>query len=528
MAASLEFFIEPKLKSTSMQMITQITKKATSKFQKFNEKINNTENRLGKVIKKSNIYKSSIRKLINEKIALIKKNNEENNSNKKLGVSIGGIIKKIALIGGTYIGISQIMSGINLAAEVDETNSKLEAVFGDMTGNVRKTMKDITKELNVGEVSMTKEFANIGAIFRGLGFEGDSLVDNTQSLLTAALDASSFHNMDFQRSIGAIRGAMLGESEALKGATGIIVQEDTMGQYATSVGSVWKNLNVAQKAQLRFNYIMEQLKKQGATGDLKRTKDSFVNVQRAINELTTDVKAGFFATLKDSLLPGMVKLRDYLINNKDSIIEFGKNATNTFINIINAMSPFINIIVWVTKLLWDYRDVIIMTGSAILGYKTYMGALSLATKTYTGLQWLLNAALTANPIGLVVAGIAALAAGFVLAYKNIEPFRNFINDLWDKLANSGFGKIIGKLFGGGNATVDINNNSLAAQSKINENSIKGSTVNTFNTQNSKGGNTNISQPITINGGIDSQGLEKKIKRTVDEHNRQQLAGLGGY
>ncbi|GAG17352.1 unnamed protein product, partial [marine sediment metagenome] len=34
-------------------------------------------------------------------------------------------------------------------------------------------------------------------------------------------------------------------------------------------------------------------------------------------------------------------------------------------------------------------------------------------------------------------------------------------------------------------------------------------------------------PITINGGMDPAGLEKKIKRTVDEHNRQQLVGVGG-
>lgn len=38
-----------------------------------------------------------------------------------------------------------------------------------------------------------------------------------------------------------------------------------------------------------------------------------------------------------------------------------------------------------------------------------------------------NAALAANPIGLVVVAIAALAAGLVYAYKNSETFRNIVN-----------------------------------------------------------------------------------------------------
>jgi hypothetical protein len=47
-----------------------------------------------------------------------------------------------------------------------------------------------------------------------------------------------------------------------------------------------------------------------------------------------------------------------------------------------------------------------------------------------GAQWLLNAALAANPIGLIVIGIAALAAGFVLAYKKIGWFRDGVNAVW--------------------------------------------------------------------------------------------------
>lgn len=54
-------------------------------------------------------------------------------------------------------------------------------------------------------------------------------------------------------------------------------------------------------------------------------------------------------------------------------------------------------------------------------------AMAAGSKAAAAGQWLLNAALTANPIGLVVAGVAALIAGLVLAYKKSETFREIVD-----------------------------------------------------------------------------------------------------
>jgi len=56
-------------------------------------------------------------------------------------------------------------------------------------------------------------------------------------------------------------------------------------------------------------------------------------------------------------------------------------------------------------------------------------AASTAAKAMAAAQWVLNAALAANPIGLVVVAVAALVAGIVIAYKKSETFRNIINQL---------------------------------------------------------------------------------------------------
>ena len=56
-----------------------------------------------------------------------------------------------------------------------------------------------------------------------------------------------------------------------------------------------------------------------------------------------------------------------------------------------------------------------------------------ATKEWTAAQWLLNVALDANVIGLVVIAIAALVVGFVLAYKHVKVFRDVVDEAWTVL-----------------------------------------------------------------------------------------------
>src|SRR5690554_2119301 len=52
---------------------------------------------------------------------------------------------------------------------------------------------------------------------------------------------------------------------------------------------------------------------------------------------------------------------------------------------------------------------------------------AIASNAWAVAQWALNAAMSANPIGLIVVAIAALVAGLVLAYKKSETFRNIVH-----------------------------------------------------------------------------------------------------
>jgi hypothetical protein len=58
---------------------------------------------------------------------------------------------------------------------------------------------------------------------------------------------------------------------------------------------------------------------------------------------------------------------------------------------------------------------------------TWLVPLAAGVAAVTAAVWLFNAALAANPIVLITIAIAALIAGLILAYQNVEGFRNIVD-----------------------------------------------------------------------------------------------------
>ena len=66
-------------------------------------------------------------------------------------------------------------------------------------------------------------------------------------------------------------------------------------------------------------------------------------------------------------------------------------------------------------------------GAAVVATTVASVAANVATKAWAAAQWLMNAALTANPIGLVVVAIGLLVGGLIYAYKHSERFRAVVD-----------------------------------------------------------------------------------------------------
>lgn len=72
----------------------------------------------------------------------------------------------------------------------------------------------------------------------------------------------------------------------------------------------------------------------------------------------------------------------------------------------------------------------------VLKWGTIMGAATKAVKATRAAILLFNAALRANPIGLVISLLAGLVAGFVYLWNNNKSFRTFWIDLWKKIRSA--------------------------------------------------------------------------------------------
>lgn len=91
----------------------------------------------------------------------------------------------------------------------------------------------------------------------------------------------------------------------------------------------------------------------------------------------------------------------------------------------STVATEVNTVAENTSILTKIRNVAATVASTVAGV-----AARAATIAWTAVQWLLNAALSANPIGLVVLAIVALVAAVIIAYKNSETFRDIVQAVW--------------------------------------------------------------------------------------------------
>ena len=114
------------------------------------------------------------------------------------------------------------------------------------------------------------------------------------------------------------------------------------------------------------------------------------------------------------------------------------------------VSPMINGVVGVIALAAMAQSALnlatIKSTASMVAQKIAAGAGVVATGAMTAAQWLLNAAMAANPIGLVVIAIVALVAGFIYLWDHCEGFRKFWIQLWDWIKDAA--GAVGRWFSG--------------------------------------------------------------------------------
>ena len=195
------------------------------------------------------------------------------------------------------------------------------------------------------------------------------------------------------------------------------------------MGTMWEDLGE--------DAVYALLDTQGAiskTSDaLEKINDvKYDDLGSAIGGLKRSLETDVIDPLGEELKPVVEDVIDYVQKNAPNIKE-------TLSAIIQSVGNFIKLIV-------DNGNTIIGTivaiGSGLLAWNVVtmiqgvvgaIKAFKLANEGATIAQWALNTAMNANPIGIIIALITALVAGFIYFWNTSEEFREFWINLWETI-----------------------------------------------------------------------------------------------
>lgn len=149
------------------------------------------------------------------------------------------------------------------------------------------------------------------------------------------------------------------------------------------------------------------------------TQDAPDKFAKAIQGIKTDF-ADLVSGLMDEYGP---EIEELLTTISDEILPTLKEGVEWFIDNLPAIEASV---VALTAAVVAFNTVALITKIV-----ESWNAFKKAQEGATAAQWLLNAAMSANPIGLIVAGIAALVAAFLYLWNTSEDFRNFWLGLWE-------------------------------------------------------------------------------------------------
>lgn len=177
-----------------------------------------------------------------------------------------------------------------------------------------------------------------------------------------------------------------------------------------------KDIIASNKAQLKLSAIMGKISAelvplttalQNGFAKLLEKVYELVNKSR-LQGFAKDV-AKAFDKFVDDIMPKIAEGITWFLDNKDQVIA-------GIVGIVSAIATF--------------KTANMITGM-IDGWVTSFQKFKKAQEGATVAQWLFNAAMNANPIGIIIAAITGLVAAFIYLWHTSDSFRTFWIDLWE-------------------------------------------------------------------------------------------------
>jgi len=345
------------------------------------------------------------------------------------GMAKGIFAPLVAAVAG--IGVFQFFKdAIGGASDLNETVSKSNIIFGENAGAVTKWASGAAKNMGLSKAAALDSAAGFGNMFTQLGFAGGAAAKLSTGVVQMAADLGSFNNLPTAAVADMMSGAFRGEYDSLQRLVpninaARVEQEALAATGKTSVDQL--------TAQDKATAVLAIVQKDGALamGDYAKTADGAANRQKTLAAQTEDLKAkvgagllpawtGLLTFMSDTMIPAFYAagsvistVAGFVMQNKEAFIALGV------------------VIAVITALTIAHAAVLaVAAAGGLAAYIASIGIVQVATSVWTAVQWALSAALTANPIGIIVMAIAALVAGIVWVATQTTWFQTIWEYAW--------------------------------------------------------------------------------------------------
>jgi hypothetical protein len=345
---------------------------------------------------------------------------------KKMGGVVGGIVAFDTLRRGVGAAVSEF-------EEARKVGAQTQAVIKSTGGAANVSAKDVAKLA--------------GAISKKVGIDDEAIQSGANLLLTFKniRNETGRGNKIFDQATQTITDMSVALGQDMKSSSiqlGKALNDPIKG--ITALSRVGVTFTEQQKEQI--TKMVESGNVLGAQKEILKELKSEFGGSAAAAATSLDhlkVSAGNLAEAAGSVMvPAFDKGARFLSKLVDQMIEgkgVGGALISTFRTTGGAIGDVVGMVKSAVKWFGKHETVALALGAAIAVFAlAYTASLLPALYATTAALWLqvsawvaLKVAFLASPIGLIVIGLAALAAAVVVAYRESETFRKIVDKAWD-------------------------------------------------------------------------------------------------
>jgi hypothetical protein len=179
---------------------------------------------------------------------------------------------------------------VNLASDLEESQSKVNTVFGESARVVNDFAKTSAVSFGITKQAALEAAGTFGNLIQAFGIGRGQAAEMSTTLLGLAADLASFNNTPIEQAIEALRSGLSGEAEPLK-RFGVAINDVRLKQEALNLGLYNGKgaLDINAKTQAAYALILKDTSL--AQGDFARTSGGFANQMRILKASFTDAAA---------------------------------------------------------------------------------------------------------------------------------------------------------------------------------------------------------------------------------------------